>query len=137
MKRSRKLSWTLVILTIWLVMFAWGVSYGADVTLSWEAPVPVDSRITGYDIYVSTLEPPLTEADCIGSTTETSLEITNLPTATGHYFGAKSHDAEGNQSVMSDYIHYTTEADIGPPVIIEIPGRIKPPFGLWLIFSWF
>jgi len=135
MKRSRKLSWTLVILTIWLVMFAWGVSYGADVTLTWEAPD--DSRITGYDVYVSITEPPLTEADCIGSTTETSMEINNLPSDTGHYFGAKSHDADGNQSVMSDYIHYTTAPEVGPPVIIEIPGRIKPPFGLWLIFNLF
>ena len=88
-----------------------------DVTVSWTAPD--DDRVTGYYVYYGTASPPTTEID---AETATQQAVTDLTEGEVYYFGAKSYDADGNTSVMSDIIEYTVTPD---PEVIQIPGRPK------------
>ena len=101
-----------------LVMFLTsGCAWAVDVTLSWTAPN--DDRVTGYYVYYSTSNPPATEIDA-GSATQQV--ITDLTEGEVYYFGAKSYDADGNTSVMSDILEWTAEPG---PEVIQIPGKPK------------
>lgn len=95
-----------------------------DVTLSWTAPD--DERVTGYYVYYGTSNPPTTEIDA-GSATEQS--ISDLTVDEVYYFGAKSYDADGNTSVMSDILEWTAEPG---PQTIRIPNS---PSEIRLIFE--
>ncbi len=87
----------------------------ADVTLQWTAPN--DDRVTGYYVYYGQSNPPTTEIDA-GSATEQV--ITDLTEGETYYFGAKSYDADGNTSVMSDILEYVV---VPKPTTITIPSR--------------
>jgi hypothetical protein len=96
----------ITILLIALVLLAAAPALARDVTLSWTAPD--DDRVTGYYVYYGQANPPVpenggTEIDA-GSTT--SQEITGLAGGSTYYFAARSYDADGNTSVMSDILEY-------------------------------
>jgi len=86
-----------------------------DVTLSWTAPE--DDRVVGYYVYYGQSNPPANELDA-GSATEQV--VSDLTEGQTYYFGAKSYDAAGNTSAMSDIIEYTVVAG---PQVITIPNR--------------
>lgn len=109
---------------IGLVLLLASPALAVDVTLSWTAPD--DERVTGYCVYYGTSNPPTTEIDA-GIATEQS--ITDLTEGTVYYFGAKSYDADGNTSVMSDILEWTAEAG---PQTIQIPRK---PSEIRLIFG--
>jgi len=103
-----------LIIILIVLLFA-APALAADVTLSWTAPD--DDRVTGYYVYYGTSNPPSTEVDA-GSATQQV--ITDLTEGTVYFFGAKSYDADGNMSVMSDIIEWTAEPG---PEVIQIPGK--------------
>jgi hypothetical protein len=112
-----------------LILFLTTPALAVDVTLSWTAPD--DDRVTGYFVYYGTSNPPVpsnggTELDA-GSATQQI--ITDLTEGTDYYFGAKSYDADGNTSVMSDILEWTAEAG---PQTIQIPHK---PSEIRLIFE--
>ena len=129
MKRSRKLSWTLVVLAIWLVMFAWGAnSYGAEATLTWEEPFPVDSRIVGYNIYLGT-ELPLTDiAYAVHGSSITEQLLSELTEDEWYFVTATSRDVTGDESDQATPLHFKAEVST-PPVtdpeqVIEVETRL-------------
>lgn len=103
-----------LILSIIMVLFLSSAALSADVTLSWTAPD--DDRVTGYNVYYGTSDPPTTEIDAGDATQQT---IQDLSQGTTYYFGAKSYDAEGRTSVMSDIIQYTVP--IAPETKVQEP----------------
>lgn len=105
-----------ILLISLLILLIPALSFAADVTLSWTAPD--DDRVTGYYVYYGTSNPPTTEIDASNTTQHT---IQDLSQGTTYYFGAKSYDAEGRTSVMSDIIQYTI------PTAPET--KVKEPLG--------
>ena len=103
------------------VLFCAATVQCADVTVSWTAPD--DARVTGYNVYVSTsLSDIKTTISGTVAAPATSYTVTGLTEGEDYYFGATSRDAQGNESAMSDIIHYTVES---PAQVIEVLGRPK------------
>jgi len=113
-----------LIFAIVFVLMSASVCLAVDVTLSWIAPA--DDRVTGYFVYYGTTNPPETEMDA-GAATEQ--RISDLTGGDTYFFGAKSYDADGNTSTMSDIIEWTATAG---PQTIKIPAR---PSEIRLLFE--
>jgi len=105
----------LIIAIALLVLLIVSPALAADVTLSWTAPD--DERVTGYYVYYGQSNPPANEIDAEAATEQVISDLTEGQT---YYFGAKSYDADGNTSVMSNIIEYTV---VSSPQVITIPDR--------------
>lgn len=93
---------------IFTSLFVFATSaFAVDVTLKWTAPD--DTRVTGYDVYYGPNNPPTANTVAVEGHDTTEVQITGLVEGNVVYFGAKSHDADGNQSAMSDVIEWTVE----------------------------
>jgi hypothetical protein len=68
-------------------------------TLNWSASTD-NVAVTGYDVYQGVLK--------IGSTVNTTMNVTGLTTATGYTFSVKAKDAAGNVSLLSNTVSVTT-----------------------------
>ena len=113
---ENKMKKLILILSAMILLIASCV-LAADVVLTWEKPD--DARVTGYEVYVDNFTVPYASiegADIL------SADFSNLSIGE-HVFMARSHDANGNQSVDSDHLHYWVQAE---PAVIGEPPLGKP-----------
>lgn len=123
MKRLITVIYSIMALLLMQVAFV-AASSAVMVTLSWEQPN--DDRVTGYNIYYSTVNGDWAEPAFSLPDNQTSVDIDDLEPGTQYYFTATSFDADSNESDFSDPVGFKTAQPSSQELFADITAT--PPF---------
>lgn len=108
-------TYQIVLLTILFVGLSVTVSFGYNVTLSWDPNTEPD--LAGYKVYYGTSSRNYTETIDVGNTT--TYQITGLSEGT-YYFAVTAYDTSNNESDFSEEVSKTFSQNQPPSVSLAV-----------------